>query len=103
MPLVKQEIFCHGCDSYVQFEIDINVDGNYTIPCPKCGHEHYRVVRNRMVTDQRWASSGPAIYVNWATVSTSSMDIPMAMTVSTSTATGQFYFNADGTYYSGAY
>jgi len=35
--LIKQELHCHGCNQYVQFEVDINQDGNYTIPCPKCG------------------------------------------------------------------
>ena len=87
--LIKQEIYCHNCDKYVQFEIDIDQDGNYTIPCPNCGHEHYRVVRNRRITDQRWQSSGANIVVTWATTSTSSMDV-------SASSTEYYYYGSTG-------
>lgn len=50
----KQELFCHGCNSYVQFELDIEVDGNYTLDCPNCGHPHYRLVSDGRITGIRW-------------------------------------------------
>jgi len=69
--LVKQELYCHACDKYVIFDIDIEQDGHYTIPCPNCGHEHYRVVKNGCITSTRWASSA-TIYVTWASALASS-------------------------------
>ena len=50
----KQELHCHACLRYVQFEIDVEVNGNYTLDCPNCGHEHCRVVNNGVITDVRW-------------------------------------------------
>jgi hypothetical protein len=29
------------------------MNGNYTIKCGNCGHEHYRVVKNGVVTEDR--------------------------------------------------
>ena len=51
----KQELYCHGCHQYVQFELDMEVNGNYTLDCPSCGHKHYRLVRDARITDTRWA------------------------------------------------
>ena len=30
-----------------------NMNGNYTIKCGHCGHEHYRVIKNGVVTEDR--------------------------------------------------
>ena len=51
----KQELYCHGCNSYVQFELDMAVNGNYTLDCPNCDHKHYRLVCDGRITDTRWA------------------------------------------------
>jgi len=50
----RQELYCHECGGYVQFDLDLSVDGEYKLECPKCGHEHYRVVKGGVITDQRW-------------------------------------------------
>lgn len=50
----RQEIYCHGCQSYIQFEIDLDLNGNHILKCPKCAHEHCRVVRNGEITEDRW-------------------------------------------------
>jgi hypothetical protein len=50
----RQEIHCHNCDNYVQFNLDLTMNGNHVLKCPKCGHEHCRVVENGKVTDVRW-------------------------------------------------
>lgn len=50
----RQELYCHDCGMYVQFDLDLSVDGEYKLECPKCGHEHYRVVKGGVITDQRW-------------------------------------------------
>ena len=52
----KQELHCHACDRYVQFEIDVELDGNHVLNCPNCGHEHCRVVKDGVITDARWDS-----------------------------------------------
>ena len=64
----RQEIYCHHCGCYVQFDLDPSVNGQYVLDCPNCGHEHCRVVRDGHITDQRWDSrnqSIPTIQVTW--------------------------------------
>lgn len=50
----RQELHCHACNQYVQFDIDIEQNGNHVIICPNCGHEHCRVVQNGIITEARW-------------------------------------------------
>jgi len=50
---VRSELWCHGCNSYVQFTLDDRLNGNHVIICPKCGHIHYRYVDNGKVTGIR--------------------------------------------------
>ena len=50
----RQELHCHDCNRYVQFDIDIELNGNHVLNCPNCGHEHCRVVENGRITDVRW-------------------------------------------------
>jgi len=52
----RQEIYCHDCGNYVQFDLDINMNGNHVLNCPVCNHEHCRVVDNGVITDRRWDS-----------------------------------------------
>ena len=52
----KQELWCHECERYVQFDIDLSLNGNHVIVCPNCGHEHCRVVENGIITEARWGS-----------------------------------------------
>lgn len=55
-----QELWCHACSKYVQFNINRNLNGRHTIRCPNCGHAHYRYVNNGRIGD-RWRSSGPVM------------------------------------------
>lgn len=50
----RQEIHCHNCDRYVQFDIDTGLNGRHVLNCPVCGHEHCRIVRDGKITDERW-------------------------------------------------
>lgn len=52
----KQELWCHECGKYVQFPIDLSMNGNHVLNCPNCDHEHCRVVENGRITSARWAS-----------------------------------------------
>ena len=50
---------CHACQSMMRIFLDIGLNGNHIITCPNCGHEHYRVVKDGIVTEGRWGSPGP--------------------------------------------
>ena len=50
----RQELHCHACDRYVQFIVDHGLDGNHVLNCPNCGHEHCRVVKDGIITEDRW-------------------------------------------------
>ena len=64
----RQELWCHDCENYVQFDLDLSVDGNHVLECPSCGHEHCRVVKNGRITDIRWDSrNGPKIFISCST------------------------------------
>lgn len=90
-----QELFCHNCDMYVQFRLEMEVDGNYEIECPNCGHMHYRVVKNGVITDVRWASANRII--NWQRVvsSCSAASVYTACIGMSSSGTGDFFNYAD--------
>lgn len=53
--LRRQELHCHACDKYVQFTLDMALNGNHVLECPNCGHEHCRVVEDGEITADRWA------------------------------------------------
>ena len=70
----KQELHCHACNKYVQFELDMGVNGNHVLNCPNCNHEHCRVVRDGMITGERWdARNGPSVFVSSTTTSGTAM------------------------------
>lgn len=70
----RQELYCHNCGRYVQFDIDTSLNGCHVIVCPNCKHEHFRVVIDGIITEYRWGSTNnsPAAYytVNSATITT---------------------------------
>ncbi len=84
----RQELWCHECSKYVQFDMDLSVDGNHVLECPNCGHEHCRVVKNGKITDIRWDSrNGPNIPTFAVTFTSSS-------TWDTSRASSIFLYSA---------
>ena len=50
-----QELFCQECQQYVRFPMNLSLDGNHEITCPKCGHVHYRVVKKGVITEDRYS------------------------------------------------
>lgn len=58
----KQELYCHECGKYVQFELDMSLNGNHVLNCPNCGHEHCRVVKDGVISDDRWDSRNSLNY-----------------------------------------
>jgi len=79
----RQEIYCHACDRYVQFDIDTSLNGNHILNCPNCGHEHCRVVDNGIITEGRWDSRNN----NWGAGATFTVSTSTTSTSSTSTTT----------------
>lgn len=79
----RQELHCHECDKYVQFDIDTSLNGNHVLRCPSCGHEHCRVVSNGIITGDRWDTRNDIRH----TISASSITF-------TQTSTYTFYSNA---------
>ena len=82
----RQELYCHGCDRFVQWIQTFEVDGHYHVKCPNCGHDHYRSVHGGKVTDDRympyvpyvrvratWAASTSAVSYSSSTSSTGSL------------------------------
>jgi hypothetical protein len=69
----RQEIWCHACQNYVQFTMDLSLDGNHVLNCPNCGHEHCRVVRRGVITGDRWDQrNGPIVPVSNITYTSTS-------------------------------
>ena len=84
----RQEIHCHECNRYVQFDIDMGLDGQHVLNCPNCGHLHYRVVRNGIITAERWGrdpSQDMPIY------SASNITYTTTMTISAGSSTSYIY------------
>ena len=52
--ILRQELHCHECNKYVQFDLDDEINGNHVLTCPVCKHEHYRVVKDGVISDRRW-------------------------------------------------
>lgn len=70
----RQELFCHECSNYVQFDLDMELDGNHILKCPNCGHEHCRVIKDGKITDIRWDSRNKNNYIITASSVTFSSD-----------------------------
>lgn len=65
----RQEIHCHECGRWVQFVLDLSMNGNHVLNCPNCRHAHCRVVKDGRITDVRWdGRNGPTVPV-WTTTS----------------------------------
>lgn len=89
----RQELHCHNCGRYVQFNLDPEQDGNYVLDCPNCDHKHYRRIINGRITDERWGQ-GPLVWTaitNNLTSSASSTFTTYTGTVSGSATTGFLY------------
>lgn len=55
--IVRTDLHCTNCSKGFIAKINMDIDGNHTIVCPYCGHNHYRVITDGQVTGDRWQSS----------------------------------------------
>lgn len=58
------EFYCSGgCSGYFRTKLRTNVNGDYTIVCPGCGHEHHRQIRKGRITGDRHVKKAERIVV----------------------------------------
>ncbi len=51
---VRTTLDCHNCHKDFIAQLDFSLDGNHIVHCPRCGHQHCRVIKEGKVTDDRW-------------------------------------------------
>ncbi len=84
----RQELYCHDCGRYVQFRLDLSLNGNHVLNCPNFGHEHCRVVRDGQITDVRWDTRNG---MTWTAVVTSSATVSVSASMS---STSNYFLTA---------
>ena len=100
--MLRTEIYCHSCKNYIQFDLDTSQNGNHVLKCPKCGHEHCRVVKDGQVTGDRWSSRNqtyqiPFSSMTWSvsvTYASASSSTAYWHAASTTSATGDMWITA---------
>ena len=90
----RQELYCHDCEKYVRFEMDLALNGNHIVKCPSCGHEHCRFVENGRITDVRWRSSAQSFTITTATTADYSIDFVCKGTTSSTGSLWQLWGTA---------
>ena len=90
----RQELYCHNCGNYVQFDIDMELEGNHVLTCPVCGHEHCRVVKGGNITEDRWDSRNQTYYVNPLNVSFTSTSTYVTYLSSSSIYSNNFLYTS---------
>lgn len=59
----KTDLHCHQCGKGFIALLDFGINGNHIIECPRCGHEHCRVIKDGVITGDRWSSRGQRVNV----------------------------------------
>lgn len=97
----KQEIYCHNCNRYVQFPMDLSLNGNHVLLCPNCKHEHCRVVKDGVITGERWDQrNGDTYRISPRVITvtnTSASSNSMSFSVWGSSATTGIYLSGNNT------
>lgn len=60
---VRTDLYCHNCNKNFVAELDYDIDGQHTVECPYCGHEHCRYINNGFISDKRWAGHNDTVKV----------------------------------------
>ena len=93
----RQELHCHNCQNYVQFDVDTEENGNLVLECPVCGHEHCRIIEDGKITDRRWDQRNGRTY-NYGAIKASAYATIQTTNVSwTAQSTFTTYNNSSAT------
>lgn len=52
--LVRNDMNCTECGRNFIAQLDMSLDGNHVVQCPWCEHEHCRVIKGGIVTEDRF-------------------------------------------------
>lgn len=52
----RTQLACTNCPHNFIAELDSDINGDHVMLCPWCGHEHYRTIRDGIVTETRWGT-----------------------------------------------
>lgn len=86
---MRSNVFCTNCSQRFIAELDLELNGNHEITCPLCGHIHYRVVRDGVVTEDRYRSSaGPTFVAFTSTTVTANINFTI-----TNSSTASLWLN----------
>jgi hypothetical protein len=95
--LIKTDLDCHACSKNFVAQLDYDVDGNHIIECPHCRHEHCRVIKNGVVTDDRFDSkNGDRFVVQERRIWKSSDNVLQVKTSSAANFIRQSWLNKGG-------
>lgn len=61
--MVENDFICPECKKCFSFSLNLELNNNYRIHCPICGHMHYRAVVNGIITDIRFTGKETGILV----------------------------------------
>jgi hypothetical protein len=54
MNRIKNDFICTECKNCFSFSLDSELNQNYRIHCPICGHIHYRRIEDGIISDIRF-------------------------------------------------
>jgi len=54
---VLHEFNCSNCSGYITVKLDEDLNGAHCVVCPSCQHEHYRIIKDGCITEDRAPSS----------------------------------------------
>ena len=61
--VARTDMTCTECSKKFIAELDFRIDGNHVVECPHCGHDHFRLIENGKITEERWKSGIPTTRV----------------------------------------
>lgn len=56
---IEAEFWCGSCRHYIYVKLNAGLEGNHIVVCPQCGHKHYRLVKNGVITSDRFHEGTP--------------------------------------------
>ena len=59
----KFQFYCTECHKYFDILLNTALNGNYRVHCPKCGHVHYRTLKDGQITEIRFDKNDSNILI----------------------------------------